>query len=304
MKKIIAMLLAVLLACSGVALASQVPGKKDLSTDTNLVPAVTATPAPEKEDNTNETYTEEGAPLRTKEETAGAMVFVEGFLLEKGEAYLLLATNDGQQLQVNLTEDAALLAEDIVVGDYMYVVHNGMLTRSIPAQVGAITLGCDKLSGVVEELSEEGFMLRVETAVEGEADEEPEVTVESYFVLADMAALEGIQVDMPVTVFHDGQVTRSVPAQVTAQFVRLMELEGVVDETTEEGFLMTDVNGMQYRVALTEDARLFVEPVAGTAVRVVYNGVATMSIPALINGTEVLPVPVAEGELATVTIID
>lgn len=232
------------------------------------------------------------------------MILVEGFLLEKNDGHILMETSYGEELQVNLSEDVAFMAEDLMIGDYIYVVYNGMMTRSLQAQISALSLGCDKLVGVVEELSEDGFMLRVETVVEGEEGVEPEIVTESYFVTGNAAKVEGLLVDMPVTVYHDGKVTRSIPPQVSASYVRLMEMEGVIDETTEEGFLMTDVNGMQYRVALTEEARLFVAPAAGTAVRVVYNGVTTMSIPALVNGMEVLPAPVDEAELATETIVD
>ena len=271
MKKMIAILMALLVALGAVALGENTTGT-DLATGTELA----------------------------EEE----MVLLNGFLVEKGADYVLVKNSYGEEIHVNLTEDVAFMAEDLVIGDYVYVVYNGMMTRSLPAQITAMSLGCNKLSGVVEELSEEGFMLRVEIALEGEEGTEPQVFTESYFVLADGAMMEGLLVDMPVTVFHDGKMTRSIPAQVTAQHVRLMELEGVIDETTEEGFLMTDVNGMQYRVALMEGAQLFVTPAAGTAVRVAYNGVATMSIPALINAMEVLPVPAVETDLATATMID
>lgn len=250
----------------------------------------------------------EMAQTAEQAETAEAeIVELGGRITEIADGCIVIETLMHGMVQVNLGDDTLYDGADpdeLAVGQYIQVMYDGKMTRSLPAQITAMSLGCNKLSGVVEELSEEGFMLRVEIALEGEEGAEPQVFTESYFVLADGAMMEGLLVDMPVTVFHDGKMTRSIPAQVTAQHVRLMEIEGVIDETTEEGFMMTDVNGMQYRVALMEGAQLFVTPAAGTAVRVAYNGVATMSIPALINAMEVLPVPAVEADLATATMID
>ena len=200
--------------------------------------------------------------------------------------YVLLLTSYGQELQANLSEDSAYMTEGLEIGDYVYVAYNGMMTRSLPAQISVIALGCEKLTGVIEELSEEGFLLRTEDFEDG------------VFVVGNAATVEGLTVDMPVTVYFDGRMTRSLPPQIHALHVRMMELNGLVDEVIDGGFLLTDENGVQYEVHVPETAVQLLQPGVGEAVRVVFNGVATMSLPAQVNALEVLPY------YGTATIVD
>ncbi|MBR4080744.1 MAG: hypothetical protein IKK21_03010 [Clostridia bacterium] len=213
-------------------------------------------------------------------------VLLTGFVQEITGEYVLLLTRDGLLVQANLTEDTAFMAEGLEIGDFVYVAFNGMMTRSIPAQITVQALGCEKTSGVVEELSEEGFLLRSEEWEDG------------VFVLTGEDVLANLLVDMPVTVYFDGKVSRSLPPQITALHVRLMELAGVVDELTETGFLMTDAEGVQYEVHVPENAVKLLQPGVGEAVRITYNGVMTMSLPAQVNALEVLPY------YETMTIVD
>jgi len=51
------------------------------------------------------------------------------------------------------------------VGDYIHVLYDGIMTRSLPAQVYAQKIGCYKTTGTVSELTESGFLLTTETDV-------------------------------------------------------------------------------------------------------------------------------------------
>ena len=214
------------------------------------------------------------------------IILVEGFVQEITGEYVLLLTSYGQELQANLSEDTAYMTEGLEIGDYVYVAYNGQQTFSLPPQISVISLGFAKLTGVIEELSEDGFLLRTEEYEDG------------VFVVGDAATAEGLTVDMPVTVYFDGKMSRSLPLQIHALHVRMAELEGIVDEVTETGFLMTDADGVQYDVFVGEDTVELLQPGVGEAVRVVFNGVMTMSLPAQVNALEVLPC------YATMTIVD
>ena len=80
-----------------------------------------------------------------------------------------------------------------------------------------------------------------------------------------------------VFVDYDGKMTRSIPAQVTATRVSLYIIKAVVEEVLD-GALMatTDLQG-QVIINLPEG---MASPKAGDAIRVYYNGVMTLNLPA------------------------
>ena len=100
----------------------------------------------------------------------------------------------------------------------------------------------------------------------------------------------GVQDTMQVTVWFDGMMSRSLPAQITAEHIRTQVLTGTITELTEEGFMMVDDNGILTFVHVSEATRLFTEPAVAAAVRVTTDGTATMSLPAQVTAIEVLPV--------------
>lgn len=219
-----------------------------------------------------------------EEETVDAaeVVLVEGFVTEVLDESILLQTSYGEYVEALLTEETIFDGMNIAIGDYISVAYDGMMTRSIPAQITAQHIGNYMLIGVVSELTENGFTLTF-----GE---------EVYQVNAEASQLEGIQDGMFVTVYHKGQMTMSIPAQVSAAHIRGQEIVGVVTEMVEGGFTLT-VEGeeLPYHVAIKEGALQFVQAEPGMEIIVITDGVQTASLESiLVNAVEILPLPVVE----------
>ena len=209
-------------------------------------------------------------------------VILSGFVLDMNDEFILVKTADGLYVEALLTEETVFEGKDAAIGDLIHIAYNGMMTRSLPAQITAQHIGNYMLMGVVSELTESGFTLAF-----GE---------EIYQVNADAAQLEGIQDGMFITVYHMGQMTMSIPAQVSAAHIRGEEIVGIVTEMVEGGFTLT-VEGeeLPYHVAIMADALLFVQPEPGLEVSVVSNGLMTSSLESiLINAVEVIPMPMVQ----------
>ena len=226
-------------------------------------------------------FAEEAIPSPDAEYDLGP-VLATGFVMEVLDESILLLTRDGLYIEALLTPDTILEGKEIAIGDFVTVAYDGMMTRSIPAQITAQHIGNYMLMGVASELREDGFLLTF-----GE---------EVYEVNADAALLNGVQDGMFVTVYHQGTMTRSIPAAVNTLHVRGQEIVGVVTEMVEGGFTLT-VEGeeLPYHVAIKEDALLFVQPEPGMEIIVITDGLMTSSLEAiLVNATEILPLPAFE----------
>lgn len=221
---------------------------------------------------------ETGSPApETDEPTESATI--NGFVMDVHEEALLLLTRDGLYVEALLNEETAFDGKDVAIGDYVEVVYNGMMTRSLPAQINALAVIDHMLMGVVSEMTENGFTLTYGEDV--------------YQVNVDASLLAGIQDGMFVTVYHNGAMTMSIPAQLTALHIRGQEIVGTVTEMVEGGFTLT-VEGEEipYQVAIQEGAIQFVQAEPGMEVVVITDGLQTASLESiLINATEVLPLP-------------
>ncbi len=211
------------------------------------------------------------------EETAEP-VLLGGYVMEANGESVLLQTEPGVYVEALLNENTVFSGkEDVAVGDYVYVTYNGMMTRSLPAQINADAIACWMLMGAVSEMTEEGFTLTFVDDV--------------YFVNATAEQMASIQDGMFVTVYHTGKMTRSIPAQVTAAHIRGQEIVGTVTEMVEGGFTLT-VEGeeLPYHVAIKENALQFTAAEPGMEVIVIVDGLMTASLESiLVNATEILP---------------
>lgn len=203
---------------------------------------------------------------------------LEGFVLDVTDETIFFQTTDGMLVEALLSEETEFEGESPRVGDFIRVVYNGLLTRSIPAQLTADRVVCHKLTGTVSDLAEESFLLTTDSGME-------------YVVHATEAQLTGIQNDMHVTVYFSGAATFSLPPQITASHVRGEEMLGTITEMVEGGFLMDVADApLPYVVLLKEDALLFVQPEAGLTVRVVSDGMVMATMESIgVNALEVLP---------------
>lgn len=207
---------------------------------------------------------------------------LSGFVLEVQDELLLVRTPDGLYAEALLTPETLFEGTDAAIGDYVHILYNGMMTRSLPAQITAQTVSCHKVQGVVSEMAEDGFTLTF-----GE---------EIYRINAEAAQLEGIQDGMFVTVYHQGMATMSIPAQLIASHIRGQELVGVVTEMMENGFTLT-VEGEEipYAVLPHEDALFFVQPEPGMELIVITDGLMTAGLDQItVSATEILPLPVVQ----------
>ena len=207
---------------------------------------------------------------------------ISGFVMEVLDESILLTTRDGLVVEALLNDATVCEGKEIAVGDFITIFYNGMMTRSIPAQITAEYIADHMLMGVVSEMTETGFTLTF-----GE---------EIYQVNAEAALMAGIQDGMFVTVYHNGAMTMSLPAQVSAAHIRGQELVGTVTEMAEGGFILT-VEGeeLPYQVALKEGAMQFVQAEPGMEVFVIIDGLVTASLESiLVNATEILPLPAVQ----------
>lgn len=226
-------------------------------------------------------FAEEDGPSAEANELAD-VVLLDGFITDVLDDSLLLLTKDGLAVEALLNEDTIFEGKNVAIGDYVQIVYNGIMTRSLPAKITAMAVRNHMLMGVVSDLAETGFTLTF-----GE---------EIYQVSADAALLEGIQDGMFITLYYNGMMTRMIPAGVTAMHIRGQEIVGTITEMVEGGFTLT-VEGEEipYHVGIKDGAFQFVQPEPGVEVIVITDGLETASLESiLVNATEILPLPTAQ----------
>ncbi|MBE5797076.1 MAG: hypothetical protein E7327_06830 [Clostridiales bacterium] len=207
---------------------------------------------------------------------------LSGFVMDVQDEFLLIRTPDGLYVEALLSPETVFEGKSAVIGDFVHIAYNGMMTRSLPAQINAQSVACHMLQGVVSDLTEAGFTLTFGEDV--------------YHINAEPALLATIQDGMFVTVFHSGMMTMSLPPQLSADHVRGQELVGTVTEMMENGFTLTvDGEELPYAVFPKEDALLFVQPEPGMELIVITDGLMTAGLDQItVNATEIIPLPVVE----------
>ena len=144
-------------------------------------------------------------PVITQEETYEEIVEMTGTVADITDTYYLIENTDGQQVQVNLYDETIFEGKTPEKGDLIHILYNGMMTRSLPPQINAQRIGCYVLTGAVVELTEEGFTLDVGNDI--------------FMVHAGAELLQGIETGSTVTVYFNGAMTMSIPAQVGAEMI-------------------------------------------------------------------------------------
>ena len=139
------------------------------------------------------------------EEAVPELLDTAGIVLEIAEDALTLNTETHGEVVVHLTDETLFEGETPVVGAYVHVVNNGAMTMSLPPQITALRVGCYAFTGTVSGIGEESFMLQTESG-------EYQVNVEAE-KLADLS--EGAS----VTVYSNGAMTMSIPAQIYGELI-------------------------------------------------------------------------------------
>ncbi len=232
---------------------------------------------------------------------------LEGTVTELVDGGFLLMDKQQGEVMINVSDatvlDGLLTEIELEVGQYVFVDFNGAMTRSLPPQAHADRVSLYMLSGMVVEKLEDGSILMTDD-VNGEV------------IVHLPEGMAHVNVGAPITVYHNGVMAMSLPAQITASDVRLPLVEGEITEVTEDGFLLTAADGtVEFAVNLGEETIYTVEYAlttlpadeadatsqtaeevtvdapafaAGDKVTVYYNGAMTRSIPAQIFALEVV----------------
>ena len=137
------------------------------------------------------------------------LVDTAGIVVEITEDSLTIDTADRGQVLVHLTADTLYEGEKPVVGAYVHVVNNGAMTMSIPPQITALRVGCYAFTGTVGEIDEEFFMLQGADAF--------------WQVNAEPEKLAGLTAGQTVTVYSNGAMTMSIPAQIYGELIVIAE---------------------------------------------------------------------------------
>lgn len=218
----------------------------------------------------------EAAPETSEADIA----ILEGAIVALESDRLTMRETNGSNIEyvVLLHENTIYEGKEILeVGDRISVQYNGMMTRSLPAQINADVISCHMMTGLVSDMAEGQFLLNL-------PDES------QFLVVYDMEKFMGVQDGMTVTVYYNGASTRSIPPQITAEHIRTQGLTGVISGVTEGvEFILTDENGLDTIVHIAPFTFSFVELTEGEKVTVTTDGIATMSLPPQVNAVEILP---------------
>lgn len=135
------------------------------------------------------------------------------------------------------------------------------------------------VSGEITEISEEYLLIRTDEGgmIQANINEETVMEMEGEPAVGDY-----------VHVDYDGKMTRSIPAQISAQVIRRHILEGEIVETLpdENAFLLETETHNQVMVRFPENYEGKIN--TGDTVKVYYNGVMTMSLPGQINADKII----------------
>lgn len=191
--------------------------------------------------------------------------------------YLMLETEALGSVQVNLSLETPMEIDRAVqAGDYVYVTFDGVVTASLPPQLGTQCVIMHTLTGEVVSVDAENNDALIRTA-EGQ-----EVLVH----LPD--AWKDAQLDCPsLTAYFNGAMTMSLPGQISAgMIVPNYFVNGAVEEIGED-FILIDADGQKLQVntdSIPENLK------AEDVIRVRYNGQMTRCIPAQISALEIIRV--------------
>ena len=129
-----------------------------------------------------------------------------GEVTEVGEGYFVMNDAELGEVQVNLGDDSAfdgVEPDELAVGQFVYVLYDGKMTRSLPPQVFALRVSMYAVSGGITELTD-GKMTLVRDEIGDEVivslpEDAPELAVGDR-----------------VTAYTTGIMTLSIPAQMNA----------------------------------------------------------------------------------------
>ena len=183
--------------------------------------------------------------LSMAEESEEMDLVLEGFVTEILDDGFVMDDADMGEIMLNTSDatvwDGFVTAETLEIGQYVTVQYDGRMTRSLPPQAHADRVGCYTLQGIVSEVYEDQSFLLTGDPIHGDV------------IVHSDAALHPVHAGMIVTVYYDGVMALSLPGQVSARYVDVPQVTGTVSEFSDEGFILTDENGVPYKVIMDEN---------------------------------------------------
>ena len=168
---------------------------------------------------------------------------LEGLVTEVLEQVFVMEDIELGSVLLNVDEttvmDGILAEGDIEVGQYVFVEYDGRLTRSLPPQAHADRVGCYRLTGTVDLSLSMGVLLTGDP-------------IFGDVIIRVDGSMPHLYQGMPITVYYNGVMAMSYPGQVTARHIVVPELTGTVSDRDSAGFTLTDADGNEYRVLLSE----------------------------------------------------
>lgn len=204
-KKMIWVLAAVVLVVVIVVAVNFVTKKDDnVDVQTEVVTATAEpTEAPTAEPAADAAADAQAAVLSEEAEDQVELVQLQGVITEIADGYVMLDAGEQGQIQVNITDDTVVEGvEELAVGQSAVVNYDGKMTRSVPAQITALSIGVYEVKGTVKAL-EDGRV----TIDKGEGDE---------VVLTLPEGAPELAVGDAVTAYTTGVSTMSLPPQMNA----------------------------------------------------------------------------------------
>lgn len=198
-----------------------------------------------------------------------AGVTEEGFVLHTGEDTRF----------ITVTEHTVMETErDAAVGDVVTITCGG---NTIGRTLYAHSVICHMITGTVTDVAE------------GE---------DTYFLLTPQDGSETVRVNLPddrvghvitgipVTVYYNGVRTRSVPPQITAQYVRGIVLQGwITNVSGKNEIALEQEGGGTVTVHYTKETALLTELRVGNRVNVSVTPQMRLSLPAQFEALDILP---------------
>ena len=173
-------------------------------------PAATEAPAPTEvpteapaEETADAAMMAENAEETAEEETVES---IYGEIMEITPEYIVIKNPELGDVQVNLFDDTlfeGLEKEQVAVGQTAVILYNGMMTRSIPAQISAMKVSVHYVTGTVASVEEDGSVLLDRSDVEEQ-------------VVIHLPEGMTVKAGETITVYTDGTMTMSLPAQMSA----------------------------------------------------------------------------------------
>ena len=203
---------------------------------------------------------------------------MQGTVLEITDNGILLETADLGEVLVKTDAETVLdMQNGFTAGDYLFVQYDGMMTRSVPAQITADLIRMYLLEGDVVEIYADENAVLLSTTTHGEV----------YVTLPE--GWNAAELDAPhIRVYFDGVMTLSIPARVNAAHVIPgYALQGTVTEIGDGFILISQEGDSSVQVNFSEGTLPETVDV-GALVRVLYDGKMTFSIPAQVYAMEIV----------------